>query len=97
MKKSAAARAFGVSRTSIDRWLEIVELGNITSLRSKPRGRRRVRVWPRTKAATTVRLITDRCPDQLKLPFALWTREAVQTLLAARSAWKSRCGPWVGI
>jgi transposase len=28
------------------------------------------------------RLIADRCPDQLKLPFALWTREAVCALIA---------------
>ena len=84
MKKSRAARTFGVSRTSIDRWLTIVELGNITSLKSKPRGRPKgTRLAPH-EAATTVRLITDRCPDQLKLPFALWTREAVQQLLAER-------------
>ena len=36
------------------------------------------------EAATTVRLVTDRCPDQLKLPFALWTRAAVQQLLVER-------------
>lgn len=84
MRKSAAARAFGVSRTSIDRWLQIVELGNITSLKSKPRGRPRGTQLAPHEAATTVRLITDRCPDQLKLPFALWTRAAVQVLLAAR-------------
>src|SRR5207245_2170089 len=36
------------------------------------------------QAATTVRLILSRCPDQLRLPFALWTREAVQQLLARR-------------
>ena len=84
MKKSAAARTFGVSRTSIDRWLAIVKLGNITSLKSKPRGRPQgTRLAPH-EAATTVRLITDRCPDQLKLPFALWTRAAVQVLLAER-------------
>ncbi len=84
MKKSAAARTFGISRTSIDRWLSLVELGNINSLRSKPRGRPKgTRLAPH-EAATTVRLITDRCPDQLKLPFALWTREAVQQLLAER-------------
>jgi transposase len=84
MKKSTAARTFGVSRTSIDRWLAMVELGNITSLKSKPRGRPKGSRLAPHEAATTVRLITDRCPDQLKLPFALWTREAVQTLLAAR-------------
>jgi transposase len=84
MRKSVAARTFGVSRPSIDRWLAIVERGNITSLRSKPRGRPPgTRLAPH-EAATAVRLITDRCPDQLKLPFALWTREAVQQLLAER-------------
>ncbi len=84
MKKAMVARSFGVSRTSIDRWLTKVALGNINSLRSKPRGRPRgTRLAPH-QAATTVRLITDRCPDQLKLPFALWTREAVQQLLAER-------------
>lgn len=84
MKKAAAARAFGVSRTSIDRWLTKVALGNINSLKSKPRGRPKATRLAPHQAATTVRLITDRCPDQLKLPFALWTREAVQQLLAER-------------
>lgn len=37
------------------------------------------------QAATTRHLITDRCPDQVKLPFVLWTREAVPQLLAERS------------
>jgi transposase len=84
MKKSTAARTFGVSRTAIDRWLKLVELGNITSLKSKKRGRPKgTRLAPH-EAATTVRLITDRCPDQLKLPFALWTRAAVQQLLTER-------------
>jgi len=36
------------------------------------------------RAAVVVRLITDRCPDQLKLPFFLWTREAVRDLIERR-------------
>ena len=34
--------------------------------------------------ATTVRMIVSGCPDQLRLPFALWTREAVQQLLGRK-------------
>lgn len=85
MKKAAAARAFGVSRTSIDTWLDKVARGNITSLRSQPRGRPRESRLPAHQAATIVKQITDRTPDQLKLPFALWTREAVRDLIAQRT------------
>jgi transposase len=84
MKPAVAARTFGVSRSSIWNWRKRVALGNITSLRSKKRGRPRGTQLAPHQAATTVRLISDRCPDQLKLPFALWTREAVQHLLARR-------------
>lgn len=85
MTKAAAARAFSVSRTSIDTWLRKVAQGNITSLRSKRRGRPRQPRLPAHQAATIVKQITDRTPDQLKLPFALWTREAVRDLIAWRT------------
>ncbi len=84
MKPAVAARTFGVSRSSVWNWRQRIALGNITSLRSKPRGRPKGTQLAPHQAATTVRLITDRCPDQLKLPFALWTRDAVRDLLAQR-------------
>lgn len=84
MKPAVAARTFGVSRSSVWNWRRRVALGNITSLRSKKRGRPKGTQLAPHEAATTVRLITDRCPDQLKLPFALWTRAAVQQLLVQR-------------
>lgn len=84
MKPAVAARTFGVSRSSVWNWRRRVSLGNITSLKSKKRGRPSGTQLAPHQAATAVRLITDRCPDQLKLPFALWTREAVQLLLAER-------------
>ena len=84
MKKAAAARTFAVSRTSIDRWLAKVALGNVNSLKSKPRGRTKGTRLAPYQPATTVRLISDRCPDQLKMPFVLWTRQAVQHLPAER-------------
>ena len=84
MSPTQAARVFGVSRTSIYNWKKAVKHGGRERLRARKRGPKggfRLKGW---QAATTVRLITDRCPDQLKLPFALWTREAVRDLIAMR-------------
>ncbi len=84
MRKSVAARTFGVSRTSIDAWLAKVARGGMRALKSKRRGPRRRSRLAGWQAANVVRLIDGGCPDQLRLPFALWTREAVQQLLADR-------------
>jgi len=84
MSKSEAARVFCVSRTSIDAWLAKVAAGNINSLKSKKRGRKAGTRLKGHEASCVVRTITDRCPDQLKMPFALWTRAAVQELLSDR-------------
>lgn len=84
MRKSEAARVFGVSRTSIDTWLAKVASTNINALKSKKRGRKPGSRLKGHEAANIVRTITDRCPDQLKMPFVLWTRPAVQQLLVDR-------------
>jgi transposase len=84
MRKTHAARTFRVSRSSIDTWLAAYDAKGSTALRSGKRGRKPVSRLKPHQAATAVRLIQDRCPDQLKLPFALWTREAVCKLLADR-------------
>jgi transposase len=39
----------------------------------------------RRQEATIRRLIVGRCPDQLKLPFTLWTREAVGQLIERKT------------
>ena len=81
MSKSEAARTFRVSRTSIDAWLRQYAKGGEAALAGKARGRPRRPRLTKAQTAKAIRLITDRCPDQLKLPFALWTREAVCQLL----------------
>src|SRR2546427_5356218 len=43
-----------------------------------------IRRPPRSTLFPYTTLFRSRCPDQLRLPFALWTREAVQQLLARR-------------
>ena len=84
LSKSAAARTFGVSRTSVHHWLDKFQSCGARGLTSKPRGRPRGSRLKGHQAATIVRLISERCPDQLKLPFALWTREAVGQLIEDR-------------
>jgi len=72
-----AARVFGVSRTSIYNWQARADKGGAKALKARKRGRKsgtQLKPW---QAALTVRTIIGGCPDQVKLPWALWTREAV--------------------
>lgn len=84
MSISRASRTFQVSRQAIYNWQARVEKGGTRALNARKRGRRSGGQLAPWQLAQTARSITDRCPDQLKLPFALWTREAVQQLIAAR-------------
>lgn len=84
MSQAEAARLFGVSRQSVNSWDQCQRMKGLPALRAQPRGRPRVLQLKPYQAATIVRLISDRCPDQLKLPFVLWTREAVQMLIQRR-------------
>jgi transposase len=72
---------FGISRQSLNTWLKKYRAGGWKALKAKKRGRHKSILLQPWQAATTVRIITDKLPDQLKLPFALWTREAVQQLI----------------
>jgi transposase len=82
MSQTEAARVFGVSRVSVNGWMKRVTQGGVKALRTGPRGRPKSPALPGRDAARAVRKITGACPDQLRLPFALWTREAVVQLLA---------------
>lgn len=84
MSKSEAARVFQVSRTAIHNWTKAVDEQGVNALKAKKRGRRHSSRLAPHEAATTVRLLTQKCPDQLGLPFALWTRESVGQLLEQR-------------
>lgn len=85
MRQVEAARVFGVTRQAVGKWIKAQRSGGAAALAAKPQGRpegggRLSKVQSRAIA----RLIVDRNPDQLKLPFVLWTRQAVQTLIARR-------------
>jgi transposase len=84
MRQVDATRTFGVGRTAIHNWLTGYRRRGDAALKARKRGRPRRSRLAGHQAATTVRMITDRCPDQLRLPFALWTRDAVRQLIESR-------------
>ncbi len=75
------ARLFSVSRTTVTKWVNLYRKGGMEALKVKPRGRPKGGKLLGWQAATIVNIIRDRCPDQVKLPWALWTREAVALLI----------------
>ena len=84
MAQTQASRLFGVGRTSIYYWLKAHREGGDAALTAHKRGPKRQSRLAGHQAATVVRLIRERYPDQLRLPFALWTREAVGQLIKKR-------------
>jgi transposase len=84
MKQIDAAKLFGVTRQAVGRWVKAYRRGGEKALRLKAKGRPKGGSLLPWQAAQTARAITDRHPDQLKLSFYLWTREAVAQLIERR-------------
>jgi len=81
MSQTEAAKVFQVARGTVNGWCRRREDLGRAALKARKRGRPRGSRLEPLQAARAVRMILGRCPDQLRLPFALWTREAVQLLL----------------
>lgn len=85
MRQTEAARVFNVTRQAVGKWLRAYRKGGEAALAVKKRGpkgeRAKLKGW---QAAKVCALIRDRHPDQLKLPFFLWTSEAVRRLIRRR-------------
>ena len=84
LRQTAAAKTYGVSLRAVNTWVAIDKVGGLRALKPKRRGRRlgqggRLRV---VQAQRIRSLIVGKLPDQLKLPFYLWTRAAVASLMA---------------
>jgi len=82
MSQTEAARTFGASLRAVSKWMRLDREGGLRSLKLKRRGRRPGEGRLSAKRAARIRaLIVGKMPDQLKLPFYLWTRAAVASLI----------------
>ena len=92
MTRIEVGELFGVTRQSVGQWIKLYNNGGVAALRAKPRGRPRGGSLKPWQCAQIARSVVERHPDQLKLPFYLWTREAVGQLIERRFGIK--LSPW---
>lgn len=74
------SKVVGAHRNTVGKWIRSWQKGGLRILKTKRRGRplgfgRRLSAHEETQLCKD---LVDHCPDQLKLPFSLWTRQAVQ-------------------
>lgn len=82
MTQTDAAATYGVSLRAVSKWMKLSREGGLRALKPGKRGRRPGGGRLTAKQARRIRTrVIGKMPDQLKLPFYLWTREAVARLI----------------
>jgi transposase len=83
MTRADIGEIVGVHADTVGRWLKIDK----TALALNTRGRKKGdgNLLTPTQEKTIRGLIIDQTPDQLKMAYALWTRQAVQELIAVKT------------
>lgn len=76
-----AAEIFGLSKRGVEEIWKRHRIGGSRGIEERKRGVKGGKKITGVQAAEVRRLIKDKLPDQLKLPYGLWTREAVQQLM----------------
>src|SRR5664279_694580 len=89
-----------VHHNSVGRWVSAYQIEGPGAILSAKRGRKAGgnRSLSSTQETAIQKMITDKTPDQLKLPFALWTRRAVCELVEARFGFRlpeRTCGEYL--
>jgi transposase len=79
--KVSISKQLGVSRRSVYKWLkaynESGKNGVLNCKRGRPQGSQ-LKPW---QSAQITKLVRNYCPDELSMPFFLWTRESVGLLI----------------
>jgi transposase len=80
-----AARAMGVDRRRVFGWLALHRAGGWQALRSRKASGRPTRLTD-NQVQWVYSMVTAKRPFQLKVPFALWTRSRIRTLIMRKFA-----------
>jgi transposase len=81
-----------VSRKSVYKWVKSYSKSGYKSLNNQKRGRPKGTQMQPWQCAQIVSLIKNYCPDELSIPFFLWTREAVAFLIQEK--FKVKLSKW---
>ena len=84
MKQVDVAKLLCISRQAVGKWIKACRENGTKALKAKRKGRPKGGSLLPWQAAQIAKALVDRNPDQLKLPFYLWTREAVAQLIERR-------------
>lgn len=86
MTRAQIGEVVGVHPDTVGRWLKVYKAQGAKALKSQVRGRREgvCRRLNSEQEGQIQKLLIDKTPDQLKLPYALWTRESVRELIKAQ-------------
>lgn len=79
-----AARTFGLSISAVKQIWKKYKDGGLRAIEEKKRGVQGGKKINGQQSAEVRRLVKEKMPEQLKLSFGLWTREAVQQLIVER-------------
>ena len=80
-KQVEVAKLYGITRRAVAKWLKSYRDGGFRALTAKPKGRPKGGSLLPWQSAQIAKTVIDHHPEQLKLPFYLWTREAVAKLI----------------
>lgn len=80
-KQVEVAGLLGIHKDTVSRWVRTAKAKGKKSLRKKKRGGQKESRLTAPQSRWICRQIEEKHPEQLKLPFALWTREAIAALI----------------
>ena len=92
MKRAEIARIVGIHTSTLGAWIVLYNKGGAEALKLGQRGRRKGegRTLTGAQEQRLKEIIIGKCPDQMALPFALWSSTAIRALI--HSLWGLKVG-----